>query len=366
MKHPSFYLDWYNNVPEVKYDFRSSGVNNFTYNLTFGEVNLRLNYAYGNLETRKLLAHKYNVDTENVFISTEGASGQNLRIIRCLAEKNKKKNEAIVEYPTYEPLLRQVQEYFSRIKRFERKENEAFRLDADTLRKIVSEKTGLLVLTNSHAPSGAISGKSELREIMQVAWEYGFFVLCDEIYGEFNREAVPTLFSVDKELGIVTTSFSKAYGLGGLKLGIALAEKSLVNEFYKDLVSTVGNSSNIVEIIAMELLTKGKEKLEQHKQKWINLKREVEERLGEKGFEYFPSKAGITFWVKLPLQDTYRWVNEKAIPKHSFVAVPGAFFLFKNDYAISESNRIRLGLGRINLEKPCLEEAFEAMEKALK
>lgn len=366
MKHPSLYLEWYDKVPEVKHDFRSSGVNNFKYNLDLGEINLSLNYVHGNLEARKTVAQRYNVQMENVFLSTEGASGQNLRIIKCLAEKNRKKKEAIVEYPTYEPLLRQVQEYFSHVKRLERKENEAYRLDADQLRKMVSEKTALLVLTNSHAPSGAIAEKSELREIMQVAREHDIYVLCDEIYAEFNREAVPTLFSIDKELGIVTTSFSKAYGLGGLKLGIAVANENLVNEFYNDLMSTVGNSSNIVEIIATELLTKGKAKLEQHKQKWINLKKKVERKLDEKGFEYFPNKAGITYWVKLPLKDTYNWINEKTIPKHNFVAVPGAFFLFKNSYEIRKSSMVRLGLGRLNPEKPCLEEAFEALDKALR
>lgn len=366
MRHPSFYLEWYNKVPEVKHDFRSSGINNFKYELNLGEINLSINYAHGNLETRKTIAQRYNVRMENIFLSTEGASGQNLRIIKCLAEKNRKKNEAIVEYPTYEPLLRQVQEHFPRVKRLERKENEAYRLDADRLRKIVSEKTALLVITNSHAPSGAIADKSELQEIMHVAREHDIYVLCDEIYAEFNREAVPTLFSIDKELGVVTTSFSKAYGLGGLKLGIAIAEEKLVNEFYNDLTSTVGNSSNIVEIIATELLTKGKAKLEQHKQKWINLKEDVEQKLDEKGFEYFPNKAGITYWVKLPLKDTYKWINEKTIPKHNLAAVPGAFFLFKNNYEIRKSNMIRLGLGRIDLENPCLEEAFEVMDEALR
>lgn len=210
MKHRSLYLDWYIRVPKVKYDFRSSGVSFFKYDLTLEEIDLSINYPHGNPEAVKLLAQRYNTQPENVFVSSEGASGQNARIIRCLRERNKKKSEAIVEYPTYEPLLRQVREHFSHVKRLKRQRNKAYRIDADELQKIVSERTGLFVLTNPHAPTGAISQASELKEIMNIARTHGFHVLCDEIYAEFDRDLVPTLFSVDPKLGIVTTSFTKA------------------------------------------------------------------------------------------------------------------------------------------------------------
>ena len=365
MKHPSVYLDWYIHVLGLKYDFRSSGLGQFKCDLTLTEIDLSVNYASGNPETTKQLAQRYHVQPENVFISSEGTSGQNTRIIRYLAERNKKKNEAIVEYPTYEPLLRQVQEHFPHVKRLKRREKESYRLDADALQKIVSEKTSLLVLTNPHAPSGAISNSNELKEIMTFASENGFYVLCDEIYAEFDRNAIPTVFSVNKDFGIVTTSFTKAYGLGGLRLGVAIAKENLVNELYTDVLNTVGNSPNMVQIIAVELLTNGREDLERHKQKWTSLKKETEGWLNEKGFEYSPNKFGITYWVKVPIKDTYKWINDYVITKYSLAAVPGTFFLFKNNSKLIKSNMIRLGLGNINPDKSNLTEALEVLEKAL-
>jgi aspartate/methionine/tyrosine aminotransferase len=365
MRHPSLYLDWYVHTPKVKYDLRSSGLGYFKYDIGLGEVDLSTNYANGNPEAAKQLAKRYNVKQESVFISSEGASGQNARVIRYLAEKCDKKNEAIIEYPTYEPLLRQVQESFPHLKRLERKEKKSYRLDASALGKLVSEKTGLLVLTNPHAPSGAIASKSELKEIMAVAKEHGFYVLCDEIYAEFERNSIPIIFSINQELGIVTTSFTKAYGLGGLKLGVAVANENLVKELYKDVLNTVGNSPNIVQIIAAELLAKGKEKLERYKQKWTKLKKETEEWLNEKSFEYFPNKAGVTYWVKTSVKDTYKWVNRQAIPHYSVAPVPGTFFLFKNGYNLVESNMIRLGIGNINPEESCLTEVLKVLGKAL-
>jgi aspartate/methionine/tyrosine aminotransferase len=192
-----------------------------------------------------------------------------------------------------------------------------------------------------------------------------FYVFCDEIYAEFDRDTVPTAFSVDPESAIVTTSYSKAYGLGGLKLGIALANRELVDGLYTDVLNTVGNSPNIVQLIASELLAKGKQSLETHKQKWTFLKKLTEEWLNEKNLEYFPNRVGVTYWVKLPIRDTYKWVNEHAIPRCSLAVVPGTSFLFKNGYKLPKSDRMRLGLGNIHPDQSSLAKALEVLEKAL-
>ncbi len=366
MKHPSSYLEWYIHVPKVKYNFLSSGLNYFNHVLDMGEVDFSMNYDHGNPETTETIAHWYDAKPENVFLSSEGATGQNSRIVRFIAEKNPEKKEAIVEYPTYEPLLRTVQEHFPRLKRLERREKNHYVLDVDRLRKTVSKKTGLLALTNPHAPSGVISDHKLLKEIMDVAHEHNFYVLCDEIYAEFDRNSVPTLFSVDPELGIVTTSFTKAYGLGGLKLGIAMAEKSLVEELYTDVLNTVGNSPNIVQIVATELVGKAKESLRKHKKKWDSLKEETESWFNENELEFLPNKCGVTYWTRLPVKDTYGWINELTIPRYSLAVVPGAFFLFGKGYELKTSNMIRLGLGAIEPRKEALREALESLGKGIR
>jgi aspartate/methionine/tyrosine aminotransferase len=350
-------------VPKVRYDFRSSGITRFRFKVDLGEVDLSTNYVGGNPEAVKVLAQRYDTAPENVFVSAEGASGQNARIIRCLAQRRPRKNEAVVEFPTYEPLLRDVEEHFRNVKRLERKKTDDYSIDPDKLKKIVGSKTGLLVLTNPHAPSGAIIGKSVVKEVMEIASDFDFFVLCDEIYAEFDRKGIPTIFPVDTEHTIITSGFSKAYGLGGVKLGLALANSKLVSEFQEDVLSTIGNSPNIVQILASELLGNNMNALESHKNKWIVLRKETERFLSELGFEYFPNKCGVTFWVRLPKSDTYRWM-EKAIQKHGFAAVPGAFFMFKDGEKVVKSDMIRLGLGNVDPDDARLNEAFSVMEEA--
>jgi aspartate/methionine/tyrosine aminotransferase len=366
MKHPSLYLDWYVHVPKLRHDFRSSGIVNFKHPVNLGEIDFSINYERGNPEALKQTANWYDTTPENVFISSEGATGQNARLVRYLAERNPKKKEAIVEFPTYEPLLRTTQEHFPIVKRLDRREKDSYRLDSDRLGKLITKRTGLLVLTNPHAPSGAISNRSELKEIMNLASNHGFFVLCDEIYAEFDRKTVPTLFSVDPEMGIVTTSFTKAYGLGGLKLGIALASQDLVGELYTDVLNTVGNSPNIVQIIAEQMLGKAKMALEEHKRRWTRLKRMTEKWLTETRLNYYPNNVSVTYWVKLPITDTCKWTNERTIPKKSLAAVPGTFFLFGSDYKLTKSNMIRLGIGAINPKGQMLNESLCALGAALK
>ena len=366
MRHPSAYLDWYIHVPRLEHDFRSSGTAFFTHDVRLDNFDLSVNYDHGNPVTTKLVAKRYGVNVENVFISSEGASGQNARIIRYLAENKGRKNEAVVEYPTYEPLLRQVQEHFQHVKRLERKESEGYRLDSDALKSIISERTRMLVLTNPHAPSGAVSDAKALLEIMHLAREHGFYVVCDEIYAEFDRKKVPTLFSIDPEWGIVTTSFTKAYGLGGLKFGVALANRKLVEKLYTDVLNTVGNSPNIVQALAAELLSTRQRKLEKHKQKWTGLRKEAECWLKEKGLEYFPSDLGVTLWVKTPVKDTYKWTRDCTIPRFNLAAVPGTFFLYEDDYELKRTNMLRLSLGNISPKGQRLAKGLATLESAMK
>jgi hypothetical protein len=145
-----------------------------------------------------------------------------------------------------------------------------------------------------------------------------------------------------------------------------LAERTLVNELYNDVLNTVGNTPNIVQIVAAKLLAEAKEKLEKHKKKWIRLRTETEKRLTEMNLPFFPNKFGVTYWVRLPIKDSYEWINEFTIPKYSLAAVPGTFFLFRNNYSLTMSSMMRLGIGVMNPETPMLEEALTALETALK
>jgi len=364
IEHDSEYLKWHNAYLTIKYDFRASGISNFTWTLNLRKLSLSESFFRGNPEAKEKVAERFTVAPENVFLAPEGASGVNARAIKCLTSW-KRKGEAVVEHPAYEPLLRQTQSYFSRVKRIYRRKQNGYRIDRSDLEKVVSKKTALLVITNPQAPTGVSSSKDELKEIGELAEKYKFHVLCDEIYAEFDRSRIPTMFSVNPKWGITTTSFGKAYGLGGLKAGIALASEELVEQLYSNLLSTSGVGSNLVELALIDLLTNGREVMENHKQKWRGIREKTVKWLKHaEGVTYTPNEIGVVFWLELrKIKDTYRWTNNFTIPKMQMATVPGAFFLYKNDYKIVKSNAVRLGVGKIKADE--LDEALSVLEEAV-
>jgi aspartate/methionine/tyrosine aminotransferase len=360
----SEYLKWYVQYPRLKYDLRSSGILDFEWSFNLEKFNLSQTYSQSNPEAKEVVAKRYGVLPENVFISSDGASGVNTRIIKCLASM-KGKRQAVVEYPVYEPLLRQTQSFFSGIKRIRRKKENDYQIDQDDLEKVVSDKTAVLVITNPHAPTGANASKTELEEIMELARKYEFYVLCDEVYAEFDRPKSLTLFSIEPQWGITTTSFTKAYGLGGLKVGLALASEKLVAQFYQNVLNTIGCGSNLVEAALTDLLTNGKDAMEKHKEKWTEIRRKTEKWLKTvDGISFMRNNCGVTFWLEIEkVRDTYRWTNEYTIPKIDLSIVPGTFFLYEDGYAIVKSNQARLGVGNIKVGE--LDEALSMLEKAV-
>jgi len=364
VERDSEYLKWYNTYPTIKYDFRASGISNFTWNPNFKELNLSENFFPSNPEARENVAERFKVAPENVFIAPEGASGVNARAIKCLTSR-KRRGEAVVEYPTYEPLLRQTQSYFSTVKRVERRKQNGYKLDKSDIEKAVSKGTALLVITNPHAPTAVGFTKDELKEIVELAEKYEFYVVCDEIYAEFDRSKIPTMFSVNPKWGITTTSFSKAYGLGGLKAGIALASEEIVEQLYSNVLSTTGCGSNLVELALIDLLTNGREAMERHKQKWRRIREKTLKWLKDaEGINYTPNEVGVVFWLELrKIRDTYRWTNNFSIPKMELATVPGAFFLYKSNYKIIKSNAVRLGVGKMKTDE--LDEALFVLERAI-
>jgi aspartate/methionine/tyrosine aminotransferase len=125
----------------------------------------------------------------------------------------------VIEDPAYDPMV-EVGHYLGAVvKRIPRRPENKFQIDVDELRKFVSGKTRLIVLTNLHNPSGVLLEEAALREIGEVARNVGALVMVDEVYLEllFDRPLRPA-FHLGSHF-MVTSSLTKAYGLSGLRCG---------------------------------------------------------------------------------------------------------------------------------------------------
>lgn len=90
----------------------------------------------------------------------------------------------------------------------------------------------VMILANPHNPTGSALGSDEIARIVSCAAQNGCVVVLDEAYGEF---ADPASFGSGLDLlssfnnVIVVRTFSKAYGLAGLRCGYAIGSPALVD-----------------------------------------------------------------------------------------------------------------------------------------
>lgn len=100
--------------------------------------------------------------------------------------------------------------------------NRDFDLDVDAIREAVTPATRIVFLTNPHNPSGRAYELAPLRTLARLITPTVLFV--DEAYADFSGQSL-----IDRELFdelpnlIVGRTFSKSYGLAGLRAGAVLA-----------------------------------------------------------------------------------------------------------------------------------------------
>lgn len=103
------------------------------------------------------------------------------------------------------------------------------RCDLQAMAQAITDKTRLVFICNPNNPSGTTVSKTEFVEFMKAATNC--VVVLDEAYFEFNQEkadfnATQFLSEYPNLLGMRT--FSKAYGLAGLRVGYAFGAPELI------------------------------------------------------------------------------------------------------------------------------------------
>jgi aspartate/methionine/tyrosine aminotransferase len=142
-------------------------------------------------------------------------------------------DEVMVERPAYDPLLAVPRYLGATVRRFERRREDEFQIDLDELRRGVTTRTRLIVLTNMHNPTSALISTDTLRAIGEMARGVGARVLVDEVYLEAIFDAArPYAFQLGSEF-VTTSSLTKAYGLSGLRCGWILAEPELARRIWR-------------------------------------------------------------------------------------------------------------------------------------
>jgi histidinol-phosphate aminotransferase len=84
----------------------------------------------------------------------------------------------------------------------------------------ITSRTKIIAIANPNSPSGSIATREQIVDIARRAPHA--IVLVDEAYFHFHGQTVLDLIGVQSNI-IVTRTFSKAYGLAGLRIGVIAA-----------------------------------------------------------------------------------------------------------------------------------------------
>ena len=105
-----------------------------------------------------------------------------------------------------------------------------FALDLPGIAAAITTKTKIIFLTNPNNPTGSIFTSDQLEAFMKKVPD-GVLVVVDEAYGEFVEDKyypVSLKYVREERDIIVLRTFSKYYGLAGLRVGYGIARKELI------------------------------------------------------------------------------------------------------------------------------------------
>ncbi len=227
MRHKhSDYMHWSKTQSRARFNLATSGVAPFpAHELPVDLKNLEINGTndYGYAPLQQAIAGHYGVDPECV-VESAGTSMANHLAMAAIIEPG---DEVLIEHPAYGPILDVAYYLQANVRRFPRAEENGWAIDPKEVRRNITPKTRLVVITNLHNPTSALTSEAVLREIGDIARSVGAFVLVDEVYLDAVYEGTPRpSFHLGPQF-VVTSSLTKVYGASGLRCGWILAQPDL-------------------------------------------------------------------------------------------------------------------------------------------
>lgn len=168
-----------------------------------------------------------------------------------------------------------------------------FRYDLKKIAEQVSERTKLIFICNPNNPTGTILDEQEMRAFFEMI-PSDVVVVVDEAYHEYvidpgHSSAVEL---INNKRTIVLRTFSKIYGLAGLRIGYAIASPEIIALLNR--VREPFNVSMLAQEAAVTAL-QDQSHVRQSKELVIEGKRYLYQEFERLGLDYVPSETNFIF-----------------------------------------------------------------------
>jgi len=256
------------------------------------------------LKLKEKISKIKGVPVKNIFL---GNGSDEVIDILYRAFCNPGKDNAILSPPTYGMF-----EVSANINNVEIKKvslTEEFQLNAEGISEVVDDNTKLIFLCSPNNPTGNSLDRADIEFILN---NFEGIVIVDEAYINFSKHKSFTLELNEYPNLVVMQTLSKAWGMAGLRIGMAFASEEIISVFNK-----IKPPYNINEA-SQQLAIKALDNIEQVNiwiKEIVNEREKLMKSLVDFSFlqKIYPSDANFLLVKTTEPKKIYRYLVEKGI-----------------------------------------------------
>ena len=245
-------------------------------------------YPNGGLDLRRVLAEQFDLKTENV-IAGSGSEGIMSNIIRTFLCDEDEVLTTEAAFIGFQVLAK------GRGVKYRTVPYRDWHYDLPALAREINERTKIVYLANPNNPTGTIFSKHEFDDFYRHVPERVLIIL-DEAYFEYAKDnpRYPDSMHYRYDNVITLRTFSKVYGLAGIRIGYGFAHEDLIGNLLKVKLpfepSTVAQAAGIGALADKEFL---------HRSLELNARgiKCLTSGLRDLGFQVVPSDANFVMIV---------------------------------------------------------------------
>lgn len=230
----------------------------------------------GTLKLKQAIVEKFKKDNNlhyepDQIVVSNGAKHSLYSIFQVICDKE---DEVIIPLPYWVSYPQMVKVAEAKPVFIKTTPANQFKITPEQFEKAIKKKTKALIINSPSNPTGCVYTSSELKNIADIAADYGIFVISDEIYEKLiYDDAVHTSIASlnDKMYSLTFTvnGLSKAYSMTGWRIGYLAGPKEAVSKISNLQDHSTSCPNSIAQEAAVAALTSGDEFVTKMKKEFI-------------------------------------------------------------------------------------------------
>ena len=239
---------------------------------------------------------------------------------------------------------------------------DGYRLPVEEFRRLCTDHTKMVVLTNPNNPTSTVFSKAEISELCRLIVEKDLILVVDQAFEDILFDD-HTMVHAALEEGmwertVTVCSVSKGMGLSGYRVGCLVAREGIMDRLYGAAV-TVQGATNTLAQIAAQAAFQDDSFMESYRQSYDRRRRYL--------YDKFTQIPGVK--IQLPQSSFMAWVDVSALGYSTQIMeylVQHARCLVNDGkiYGASGAGYLRISYGCVKKDED-LFDAVDRMAKAL-